>query len=128
MLKNQFAPGKHLLIDFYEAHHLTDIGAIENALKNAADICKATVIKIELHSFGKNSGVTGVALLAESHISIHTWPETRFAAIDIFMCGDCQPELAIEPLKRFFNPQDVELSVTNRGTRTQFIQADKIAS
>lgn len=128
MLHNQFAPGKHLLIDFYEAQHLTDIVAIENALRNAADICKATVLEMKLHSFGKNSGVTGVALLAESHISIHTWPEARFAAIDIFMCGDCQPELAIEPLKKFFKPQDAEITVSQRGTRAQFIHSAKIAS
>jgi S-adenosylmethionine decarboxylase len=128
MLKNQFAPGKHLLIDFYNARHLTDIVAIETVLKDAADVCKATVLKIELHSFGKESGVTGVALLAESHISIHTWPEARFAAIDIFMCGNSYPELAIEPLKKFFNPQDVKLSVTRRGTQSQFMHPDKIAS
>ncbi len=47
-----------------------------------------------MHGFGSGAGVTGVALLAESHITVHTWPERGYAAFDVFMCGDCDPEAA----------------------------------
>jgi len=55
-----------------------------------------------MHNFGEGSGVTGVVLLAESHISIHTWPELKYAAVDIFMCGACDPQRAIPVLGEHF--------------------------
>ena len=118
MSQPNFAPGKHVLLDFYEASHLCEASYIESALRNAADACDATVLNIQVHSFGEGQGITGVALLAESHISIHTWPETRFAAIDIFMCGDCDPEQAIAPLKQSFSPQSIDKQVYSRGRQT----------
>ena len=81
------AAGQHGLIDFYGASFLTNQNYIEQALISAAKKCGATIIGQNFHKFGGEGGVTGVLLLAESHISIHTWPETDYAAIDIFMCG-----------------------------------------
>jgi len=115
MSQLSFAPGKHVLLDFYQASHLCDMNAIESALRTAAIACGAEVLNIQLHSFGEGQGITGVALLAESHISIHTWPETQFAAIDIFMCGDCDAENAIAPLKHSFTPSKVDKTVCQRG-------------
>lgn len=112
---NPYAPGKHVLLDCYGAHNLTDVEYIEQAMCEAAKACKASILEIKLHSFGVNEGVTGVALLAESHISIHTWPEDGFAAIDIFVCGSCDASLAIEPLKEFFKPIKVEIKEVLRG-------------
>jgi S-adenosylmethionine decarboxylase len=109
------ASGKHLLMDLYGASGLTDGDFIEKTLRAAAKVCGATVLNAQLHHFGENLGVTGVVLLAESHISIHTWPENDFAAIDLFMCGNCDPEKAIEPLKAAFAPEKVNLSCHNRG-------------
>jgi S-adenosylmethionine decarboxylase len=60
----------------------------------------ARVLFSHFHAFGEGQGVTGVVLLAESHITIHTWPECGFAAADIFMCGSAQPELALALIKR----------------------------
>ena len=51
----------------------------------------ATILHGHFHHFGPNSGVSGVLVLAESHVSIHTWPERDYAALDIFVCGDCNP-------------------------------------
>jgi len=110
-----FAPGKHILLDMYGAKQLSNLSFIEESLKRAAKACSANVLKIDLHSFGENAGVTGVALLAESHISIHTWPELSYAAIDIFMCGRCDAELAIEPFKSDFSPQHIEVKTCLRG-------------
>ena len=79
--------GLHLIADLYCADGLDDLAKIERALLSAARAAQVTVLKVQLHHFGEGSGVTGVVLLAESHISIHTWPEYNLAAIDIFVCG-----------------------------------------
>jgi S-adenosylmethionine decarboxylase len=112
---NQYSPGKHLLLDFSGAKYLTDIEHIKKALQKAAQACGASILEIKLHSFGKNDGVTGIALLAESHISIHTWPEINFAALDVFMCGDCDASLSIKPLKEMFEPTKVNITEIKRG-------------
>jgi S-adenosylmethionine decarboxylase len=97
--------GKHWLVEFYDAHSLGDTRAIRRALRKAAANSGATLLRVQLHHFGKGAGVTGVALLAESHISIHTWPERGYAAIDIFMCGrNCSPRKALESLRLDLRP------------------------
>jgi S-adenosylmethionine decarboxylase len=111
-----FAPGMHLLIDFWGASHLADAAYIEQALGRAAAACGATVLAIHLHSFGENAGVTGVAMLAESHISIHTWPELGYVALDVFMCGKSDPHLAVPVLHAFFKPAGMKVTESARGT------------
>ena len=110
-----FAPGLHLLIDFWDCRGLTDAAGIEHTLREAAAACGATVLGVKLHGFGDTGGLTGVALLAESHISIHTWPETGYAALDIFMCGRCDPRRALPVLEAHFAPGRVKVSEHNRG-------------
>ena len=68
-----------------------------------------------VHHFSPNGGVSGVVVLAESHISIHTWPERDFAAIDLFMCGACDPHLSLPVLKAAFTPTRVDLGEQRRG-------------
>jgi S-adenosylmethionine decarboxylase len=108
-------PGQHLLVDFWGAKHLTDQTGIETALCEAAEACGATVLKVMLHAFGEGSGITGVAILAESHISIHTWPELDYAALDIFMCGVCDPQKALPFLRAYFEPTSEVITSHNRG-------------
>ena len=83
--------GTHLLADLFGCSGLDDIDRIEAALRAAVKAAGATLLDLRLHGFGTENGatggVTGVALLAESHISIHTWPEHDYAAADIFLCG-----------------------------------------
>lgn len=79
--------GRHLIADLTGCARLDDAGFVEAALVAAAEAAGATVLEARLHSFGPGQGVTGVVLLAESHISIHTWPEHGYAAVDIFLCG-----------------------------------------
>jgi S-adenosylmethionine decarboxylase len=110
-----YPSGNHVFLDFWEAEGLTDANFIEQALCNAAEACGATVLEIKLHVFGENSGITGVALLAESHITIHTWPEFAYAALDVFVCGKCQAEQAIEVLQALFKPATVKINRVMRG-------------
>lgn len=107
--------GTHLIADLWQASNLDDIDAVDAALRKAADAAGATVLNIDLHSFSPNGGITGVAVLAESHISIHTWPERAYAAVDVFMCGDAQPHKAVEMLKRAFLPGMLTISEHRRG-------------
>ena len=80
--------GRHLIADLHGCIGLDDIDLIEAALTDAAVAAGATLLEVRLHDFGAGQGVTGVALLAESHISIHSWPEHGYAAIDIFLCAE----------------------------------------
>lgn len=84
--------GHHVLLDLWgvEPAPLTDCALIESVLRAAAAAAGAHVLGAHMHPFGPEQGVTGVLLLAESHMSIHTWPEHGYAAIDVFMCGDAR--------------------------------------
>lgn len=97
-------PGMHVLLDLHDATHLEDLAGIEQVLRAAAAACGATVLQTMLHHFGAGCGVTGVALLAESHLSIHTWPERRYAAVDIFLCSNKSAEPAVRVLTDYFQP------------------------
>ena len=114
----QFA-GTHLLLDLWGAKHLDDKARIEQAMRDCVEACGATLLHIHLHHFTPSFGVSGVAVLAESHISVHTWPERDYAAFDVFMCGDAQPENAIAVLKRAFFPERIEVNEELRGKVTK---------
>ena len=111
--------GTHLIIDLWGARHLDDLGRMENALRRAVTLAGATLLHIHLHHFTPNGGISGVAVLAESHISVHTWPERAYAAFDIFMCGDAQPELAIPVLQEAFHPENLNIHEHLRGIRPE---------
>jgi S-adenosylmethionine decarboxylase len=117
---NQQAPhqaaGTHLLADLggIAADKLSDCDCIERLLRGAAQAAGARVLHSHFHGFGAGMGVTGVVLLAESHISIHTWPEAGFAAADIFMCGSAQPELALTIITAALQPHSHTLHTIRR--------------
>lgn len=95
-------PGLHLIVDIESRVNLSDAVAIEHCLREAAQVCGARILNSCVHHFGEHAGVTGVVVLAESHISIHTWPELRYAAVDLFMCGSCDPYRALPVLSKHF--------------------------
>ena len=107
--------GTHLIVDLWQAFNLSDVEVIETALRRAAEEAGATLLSVDLHCFTPNAGVTGVAVLAESHISIHTWPEHAYAAVDIFMCGKAEPHKAIGILHDTFQPKLLTISEHRRG-------------
>ncbi|MEZ0224401.1 MAG: adenosylmethionine decarboxylase [Alphaproteobacteria bacterium] len=119
-------PGLHLLLDFWGGRYARDVKAIEQALKAAASACGATVLEVILHSFGENAGVTGVAVLAESHISIHTWPETDYIALDVFTCGTCDAHKAADELIRHFQPVKYEIGAHKRGEKKPVKKREKL--
>ena len=96
--------GRHCILELYQCDHakLNDEAFIRTTITSSAKIAGATLINLVTHSF-QPQGVTGLALLAESHISIHTWPEIGYAAIDVFTCGDhTMPEKACKLLAKDF--------------------------
>ena len=106
--------GVHLIIDLYEARQLDDMQHIEAALRRCVEASRATLLHLHLHRFQPN-GVSGVAVLAESHISIHTWPYSGYAAVDVFMCGDADPDQCVPVLREAFAAKRVEVSELLRG-------------
>jgi S-adenosylmethionine decarboxylase len=110
--------GAHLIVDLYGAERLDDVDHIEQALRRCVDAAGATLLHIHLHHFEPNGGVSGVAVLAESHISIHSWPEAHYAAVDIFMCGKANPDACIPVLREAFTAKNVAVSELLRGRVT----------
>ena len=106
--------GVHLIVDLHGAKGLDDIDLIETTLRRCVDAAGATLLHIHLHHFQPN-GVSGVAVLAESHISIHTWPDAGYAALDVFMCGKADPDRCIPVLREAFQADLVEVSELLRG-------------
>ena len=107
--------GVHLLIDFWDAQHLDDLERMKRVLREAVAASGATLLHVHVHRFTPTGGISGVAVLAESHISVHTWPERGFAAFDVFMCGHARPEAATAILERNFRPGRVRIHRHLRG-------------
>ncbi len=108
--------GKHLLVEYWgcEADVLDDVEAVEALMKRAAEAAGATLVESVFHRFCPQ-GVSGVVVVEESHLSIHTWPETGYAAVDFYTCGDCEPERAHEELRRVLRPRRAEKVQVRRG-------------
>ncbi|MBN2059839.1 MAG: adenosylmethionine decarboxylase [Deltaproteobacteria bacterium] len=107
--------GIHLLIEIWQAKHLTDLSKIREILLKVVDACGVTLLNIDLHVFSPNDGISGIAVLKESHISIHTWPEFHYAAVDIFVCGSVNPRSAVSVLEKEFKPTKMEVQEIKRG-------------
>ena len=107
--------GTHLIIDIWGAKDLDCLERMEAAMRACVEEFNATLLHIHLHHFTPNGGISGVAVLAESHISVHTWPEKDYAAFDVFMCGDSNPHRAVEILERYFRPSRSEVVEERRG-------------
>ncbi len=107
--------GQHILLDLWNVKFDNSIKTLKKIITECILISKATLLHLHLHRFGKSQGISGVAVLAESHISVHTWPERNYIAFDIFMCGDTNPELAADYLTHIFQPKKKLLKKIKRG-------------
>lgn len=111
------ALGRHILAEFLncDAEILNDIGKIELYMKQAAIDCGATIVDSVFHTFNPH-GVSGVVVIAESHLAIHTWPEYGYAAVDVFTCGETiDPLVATEALKEYLRAESIKIVKINRG-------------
>jgi S-adenosylmethionine decarboxylase len=106
--------GRHLLLEQWGG--VLEQCAVEAAMRGAAEVAGATVLSEHFHPF-EGGGVTGVLLLAESHITVHTWPEHGYAALDLFLCGAADVQAAADHLDAALAPERSERQVVMRGLR-----------
>jgi len=113
--QNKEYAGIHLVADFWFGKIIEDEKKIKKFLIGAAKEAKNTPLEIVIHKFNPQ-GMTGILLLAESHIALHSWPEFNYLAIDIFTCGQkAMPEKALNYLKKVFKPKKIEIRKIKRG-------------
>ncbi|MDI6603352.1 MAG: adenosylmethionine decarboxylase [Patescibacteria group bacterium] len=107
--------GTHLIVEFWNGKNIENPKELERILIRAAKRAKNIPLEVAIHKFSPQ-GITGVVLLAESHIALHSWPEINYLAIDIFTCGKkAFPHKALDYLKREFKPRKVEIKEIKRG-------------
>ena len=106
--------GTHLIIDVHHAQGLDDAERVETALRAAVTASGARLLGLHLHRFAPQ-GITGVAVLAESHITVHTWPERGYGAFDAFMCGAADPHAVVAVLAEAFETKNVRVRAFDRG-------------
>jgi S-adenosylmethionine decarboxylase proenzyme len=121
------ALGRHVLLELSGCPYalLNDLEYIRKSLVKAADRAEVTIISENFSRFNPH-GISGVLVIAESHISIHTWPEYDYAAIDIFTCGDtCLPDRAVEYLIKAFRPGEYKSYIVRRGVLRKDVPSAK---
>ena len=111
------ALGRHLLLELFDCDldAINNLEAVKSTLVEAARRAQATIVDVVFHEFNP-FGISGVVVIAESHLSIHTWPEYRYAAVDIFSCGDVlQPEVAANYLVEQLGAERTSVVEMQRG-------------
>lgn len=115
--KKQIHLGQHVLAEFFECdpNILNNVSMVEKLMTEAALECGATIVQKCFHMFNPY-GVSGVVIISESHLAIHTWPELGYAAVDLFTCGDkCDPKVSYNYLKKMFNSKNASYRELKRG-------------
>ncbi|MGK7369665.1 MAG: adenosylmethionine decarboxylase [Candidatus Halalkalibacterium sp. M3_1C_030] len=111
------ALGRQILVEFYDcdSDKINDVSFVESAFLEATRKSKATIISHNFHKFSPH-GISGVVVIAESHVTIHSWPEYNYAAVDIFTCGDTiDPWIIQEYLKEAFESKNISSMEMKRG-------------
>jgi len=111
------ALGRHLLLELFDcdSDSINNLEAVKGSLIEAAKRAQATIVDVVFHEFNP-FGISGVVVIAESHLSIHTWPEYRYAAVDVFSCGEVlQPEIAVNYLVEQFGAERASVVEMQRG-------------
>ena len=108
--------GKHIIMDASgcSPETLNDLEALKQILVDAAEKANATVLNVAFHHFTPQ-GVSGVVVISESHLSIHTWPEYGYAALDFYTCGDADPKIACEYVAEKIGAKHIHTTEIARG-------------
>ena len=107
--------GRHLILELWGCSNLNSTGTVERALLEIVEALDLTLLSMQVHPFSP-IGVTGVAIVSESHVVIHTWPELGYAAVDVFSCGEQRkPEDAMPVLREHFAPERIQVMEITRG-------------
>lgn len=118
--------GRHILVEFFDCDPeiMNDVIVVEQSMVDAAREAQATVINSTFHHFSPY-GVSGVVVIQESHLAIHTWPEFRYAAVDVFTCGtEVNPWIAYDYLKKAFKAKHGSAMEINRGQKDLLQRVD----
>jgi len=108
--------GRHVIVELWGCQNIDSLQAVEEAIRDAVAATNATLRALRVFPWEPYNGVSGIAILSESHLSIHTWPELGYAAVDVFTCGEhTNPEAAIPVLRERFRPQRMEVMQVSRG-------------
>jgi S-adenosylmethionine decarboxylase len=121
------ALGTHLIVECYvddKTELLKDPVRLETLLKDAASSAGATILYSYFHKFDQGEGVTGFVALAESHLSVHTWPEFNYMALDVFMCGKCNPQVSVDYIGKQIEIPKIEIRRIMRGADFENITYD----
>ena len=106
--------GRHVILECFGSDLPKNRVGLESLLRRAAETGGAQVLSCHMHNFGNTGGITGVMLLAESHITVHTWPEREYAAFDVFMCGNCDADAAAAVISRSCPNGTIEVKAIDR--------------
>jgi S-adenosylmethionine decarboxylase len=109
------AIGRHIILEMWGCQNLDSVETAEQALRQMVDALDVNLLDLKVYPFSP-VGVTGMAIVSESHLVIHTWPEYGYAAVDVFTCGAArEPEDAMAVLRRLYAPERVTAMEINRG-------------
>jgi S-adenosylmethionine decarboxylase len=111
------ALGRHILAEFFncDPQIINDVEKVEQYMKRAAIECGAAIVNSVFHTFNPH-GISGVVVIAESHLAIHTWPEYSYAAVDVFTCGNSvDPWIATRTLQEYLRAESIKSIELNRG-------------
>jgi len=109
------AIGRHIILEMWGCQNLDSVDTAERALREMVSALDVNLLDLKVYPFSP-VGVTGMAIVSESHLVIHTWPEHGYAAVDVFTCGSPRdPEAAVEVLRRLFVPERIGVMEINRG-------------
>lgn len=113
---NDEALGIHILVEYYDCNKeiLKNVETIEQSMLTAARTANATIVESVFHQFNP-WGVSGAVIISESHLTIHTWPEHNYAAVDLFTCGDIDYEAGLNTLKNLLESKHYEVKKILRG-------------
>lgn len=111
------ALGRHLIIELWESKLLNSAEAVERGIRDCVAAIEGTLLDLRVITFPVH-GITGFAVISESHVAVHTWPEHGYAAVDIFTCNlEANVEAGIEALRRHLLPRRVQMMEVRRGVR-----------